>query len=228
MVICITLFSCKKNDEPKIVTLDEMKVIMFNSSELKLLFESNEKVYNLKQKLYFENIGSVKGFRKTESTNSQIVDINSLKTRVELVNYVNKTSNYNGEIIVTEIEKQQKMLSHFLIKNPSIKNFTKTQVNDLLKTAFESYRNSKNNLLLQNFNLIKEVNDCMGSFNLAYNTCDNNYNWTMIGIWTGVLLTAGETAGASLAVGLIGTIVAEAILDDCLYNASANFSMCTD
>jgi len=25
----------------------------------------------------------------------------------------------------------------------------------------------------------------------------------MIGIWTGVLLTAGETAGASLAVGLI-------------------------
>jgi hypothetical protein len=85
ILICffaIAIFaSCKKNENEKQPTFEEMKVIISQSLELNQVFKLDDEISTIRQTAFYKNLGNFKSGLKVMSTSSS--NTNKLKTELD-------------------------------------------------------------------------------------------------------------------------------------------------
>lgn len=224
MVIGITIMSCKKTDEEKIVTLDEMKLTAAKANEIKSLFTLNAELLSFtKQRVLSSSFKELNKATTSTSNNLNINDdFNKAKTRGDYILILDKINPQKGELIIDNMEKQQSIFKKFIDNNPQFKKFTEIEQKEILSFAFNNIKNNSVNTslsILNNSNFKIEQSDCMGDFNNSYNRCTDTFNSDMFDMYIGVVAASfsGPVGGGiGIGAGIIYSVKYYIELNTCI------------
>jgi hypothetical protein len=165
--------------------------------------------------------------------------INSSKSKQELVSVFNSAGIQESDELLNKLELINNNILKVYLAVPELKQLTaqdRTQIfTEILKEhqlinklKFQSYflakLNLSNKIALEDFS-------CYHNFNLNYNTCQTNYIYAMLTIWSTVAITSffseGFVAQPAVALAFLLSAVVELQRSACESDAFASFNICS-
>jgi hypothetical protein len=234
IVAFILAFSaCKKDGkENGPQTIEEFEKIMADDPNIQVFLKTSHEIFLEKAKSVKYNMG-----RQRPSEEEVSARMNAVKDKAEIVEVFKSYNIYNAEIAVELLYKQSNAMLAFKLQYPTFvtvpENERKALLIKLLNenaeqarklTASLSYSGSGNYNKVMNMRGPGDV--CATNYNESFNNCETGYNVALAGIWAGVAIASGQTAGLSILGGFLGTLIAYIAWDQCVVDAGTAFMRC--
>lgn len=237
LIIGLSIFSCKKTQDEKIVSFDEMKQITSQSEELNSIFKINQELISYERANVINKLSRNSNIKSLSSNvtlaNTNQIEMPKIATEESLKKVINEINPQNGNLIFEKLKLQQALFKKFIENNPSFMQFNKSQRIELLTNAsimFSDNVVNKSLNLFENPLSLKEFrSDCMGAFNLSFNSCENTYNNTVVTAFAIVVTTSlggPVTALIGDTVALEQVVGAYFAFKSCIESAANQLNVC--
>ena len=236
MLLLAIVSSCKKDqaEETRPKTISDFEKIMAVDLDIEMLRVTTNTLVAIKENpTSLEPSVTIQSEFTTQSRPKLSQDSLSkiIRTRNDLEKIYTANNVKNSAILFKLFEDQATSIANFKKNYPEISNLSEKDLEAILLKTFKAKNSSStatsNNSVGTKTDLVDPYTACNQNYGAAFQACEDTYYGALAITWAAVALSAEETIGTTVLLGLIATGINYLVWDNCVVRAGDSWNTCT-